>query len=73
MASFGADTLPLVGLFTPAIIFSRVDLPAPFLPIKAIRSFSLMLKVMSLKRTVPLNSTPTASTEIMFAKIRAQR
>jgi hypothetical protein len=36
------------------------------------RSFSLMLKVMLLKRAEPLNSTLTASTEIILSKIRAQ-
>ena len=72
IASFGADTLPRVGLLTPAIILSNVDLPAPFLPIRAIRSFSLILKEMLLKRDEPLNSTLTESTEIMSYKIRAQ-
>lgn len=72
IASFGADTLPLVGLLTPAIILSRVDFPAPFLPIRAMRSFSLMLKEMLLKSAEPLNSTLTESTEIMSYEIRAQ-
>lgn len=65
MASFGADTFPRVGLLSPAIIFSKVDFPAPFFPIRAMRSFSLMLKLMSLNRAAPLNSTDTESTEIM--------
>ena len=56
---------PRVGLLAPAIIFKRVDFPAPFLPMSAMRSFSLMLKVMSLKRAAPLNSTLTLSTEII--------
>ena len=72
IASLGADTFPRVGLLTPAMIFINVDLPAPFFPINAMRSFSLILKVILLKREVPLNSTLTASTEIMFLKNRGK-
>src|SRR5690606_2609092 len=64
-ASLGADTLPLVGVFSPAIIFKRVDFPAPFFPIRAILSFSLMTKDMSLKSVVPLKATVSPSTEII--------
>ena len=65
-ASLGTDILPLVALSAPAIIFNKVDLPAPFLPIRAILSFSLMLKVTSLNKARPPNSTVTLSTEIIF-------
>ena len=74
-ASFGADIPPRVGLLTPARIFKSVDFPAPFFPIKAILSLSLITKETSLKRVVPLNSTAILSTEIICvifegAKIR---
>jgi hypothetical protein len=42
-----------------------VDFPAPFLPMRAILSLSLMLKVMLLKSGVPPCMTLTLSTEIM--------
>ena len=40
--SLGALTFPRVGWRTPARILSKVDLPAPFFPIRAMRSFSLI-------------------------------
>ena len=50
---------------TPANIFSKVDLPAPFFPIRAIRSFSLMTKDISENNALPPNSTVSPSTEII--------
>src|SRR5690606_1650458 len=55
---------PVVGFPTPAMIFSRVDFPAPFFPIRAILSFSLMENDTSLKRVVPPKDT-----EILFTSI----
>ena len=63
---FGADTLPRVGSRTPANIFNRVDLPAPFFPIRAILSFSLITKDISENNALPPNSTVSPSTEIIY-------
>src|SRR5574344_204315 len=49
----------------PAIIFSIVLFPAPFLPTSAIRSLGLMTKLASENRGVAENSTPSLSIEIM--------
>ena len=65
-ASFGAEIAPREGLLSPATIFSSVDFPAPFLPIRAILSVSLMAKVTSLKSVVPPNSTAMSLTVIIF-------
>ena len=43
----------------------RVVFPAPFLPIKAILSFSLIANEILLKRESPLNSTANPLTEII--------
>jgi hypothetical protein len=50
------------------MIFIMVDFPAPFLPIKAILSFSLMTNDISLNSVLPLNSTASPSTEIINSK-----
>ena len=42
VTSFGVATTPRVGDCKPANIFSMVDLPAPFLPTNAMRSFLLI-------------------------------
>jgi hypothetical protein len=42
-----------------------VDLPAPFLPIRAILSVGFMTKETSLKSVAPLKETDKLSTEIM--------
>lgn len=72
-ASLGADTPPLEGLDAPAIIFSIVDFPAPFLPIRAILSVGLMEKEMSLNRACPPWMTEILSTEIMSVLFQPQR
>ena len=64
--SCGNDTLPLVGWRTPANIFNSVLLPAPFLPIRAMRSEGLITKEMSEKRVVPENSTAILSIETII-------
>ena len=43
--SSGEEIVPRVAVRTPASIFNKVDLPAPFLPIRAMRSPSLMTKL----------------------------
>ena len=63
--SFGAVMDPRVAVRTPAMILSSVLLPAPFLPMRAMRSFSLIWKEMSLNKVVPPNSTVSPSTVIM--------
>lgn len=60
---------PDVGFPTPAIIYNKVDLPAPFLPIRAILSFSLIEKETSLKRVVPPKETETLFTSITILLI----
>ena len=65
MQSLGADILPRVGCLTPAKIFNKVLLPAPFFPIRAMRSFSLITNDMSLNKVVPPNSTASPSMEII--------
>ena len=64
--SLGAETVPRVAFLTPAMILSNVLFPAPFFPIRAIRSFSLIWKEMSLNRVVPPNSTVNPSTVIIL-------
>ena len=54
-ASFGAEILPKDGLLSPATILSKVDFPAPFLPIKAILSFSFITKLTPLNKVVEPN------------------
>ena len=56
----------VVAFLTPAMILSNVLFPAPFFPIRAIRSFSLIWKEMSLNRVVPPNSTVNPSTAIIL-------
>ena len=56
----------VVAFLTPAMILSNVLFPAPFFPIRAIRSFSLIWKEMSLNRVVPPNSTVNPSTVIIL-------
>jgi hypothetical protein len=48
--SLFAEIFPVDGLLCPAIILRSVDFPAPFLPIRAILSFSLIAKETSLKK-----------------------
>jgi hypothetical protein len=64
--SFGIPIDPEVGFSSPASIFSRVDLPAPFLPVNAILSVLLMTKLMSLNRGRAENSTHKLLMEIML-------
>ena len=47
------------------MILSMVDLPAPFLPTRAMRSLGLTTKLASRKRGVAENSTPSFSMEII--------
>ena len=55
LATLGSVGIPVEGLASPAIILRSVDFPAPFLPIKAILSFSLIAKETSLKSVVHPN------------------
>ena len=71
--SFGAETAPDEGLVCPAIILSKVDFPAPFFPIRAILSFSLMAKEILLKSAVPPCWTDTLSTEIIRKEFEAAK
>ena len=57
---------PLEGALSPARILSRVDLPAPFLPMRAILSLSLITKEMFSNNTVPPNSTLNPSQETIL-------
>ena len=52
----GAEILPLVGSYSPAIKRKSVDLPAPFLPTNAMRSLRLMRKVISSNTGLDENS-----------------
>lgn len=65
MQSLGALTVPRVACRSPARILRSVDLPAPFLPMRAILSFSLIWNEMSLNNVVPPNSTARLSTVII--------
>ena len=58
-------TVPEVGDCCPAKILSKVDLPAPFFPTSAMRSFLLMTKETSEKSGRALNSTERCSTDII--------
>lgn len=64
----GAVTEPRVAVRTPAKILSRVLLPAPFLPMSAMRSLGFIWKEMSLNKVVPPNSTVGASTVIIIVR-----
>ena len=67
VTSFGTLTVPDVGDCRPANIFNIVDLPAPFLPTRAIRSFLFTTNEMSSKSVKPPNSTVSPSTEIILS------
>ena len=49
------EILPEEGLLSPETIFRSVDFPAPFLPIKAILSFSFITKLTPLNNFVAPN------------------
>ena len=66
LCPLGTATSPDVGCCHPARIFNRVDLPAPFFPVRATCSLSLMTNVASEKRGRALNSTFKWDTEIMM-------
>ena len=53
-----------MGTTSWASIFNSVDLPAPFLPTKAIFSFGFITKEALLKSGLAPNATPNCSTEI---------
>ena len=59
--------VPEVGDCKPANIFNIVDLPAPFLLTKALRSFLFTTNEMSSKSVKPPNSTVSPSTEIILS------
>ncbi|GAA3976782.1 hypothetical protein GCM10022246_31330 [Pedobacter ginsengiterrae] len=53
------------------MIFRMVDLPAPFLPIRAILSLSFIEKVTSLNSVVPPNETDILFTLITIGNIKS--
>lgn len=64
--SFGEEIFPCVGCCNPAIIFSSVDFPAPFLPTSATRSFLFRTNEIWLSSVNPPNSTVRLSMEIIY-------
>ena len=63
--SLGLSIVPSEGVSSPAMSFNKVDLPAPFLPVRAIRSREETTKAISSKSENPPKRTVTLLIEII--------